>query len=129
MYNVMIVDDEEPVLDSFSYLVQKNSEYFSLCGKARSGYEAIEMVQNVHPDIIFMDIGMPGIDGLETIKELQGQYPEILYIISTAYERFDVAKRAVPLGVFEYLVKPISRDRFQETLEKARKFLNQKRDN
>jgi two-component system, response regulator YesN len=128
MYNVMIVDDEEPVLDSFSYLVQKNSEYFFLCGKARSGYEAIEMVQNVHPDIIFMDIGMPGIDGLETIKELQGQYPEILYIISTAYERFDVAKRAVPLGVFEYLVKPISRDRFQETLEKARKFLNQKRD-
>ncbi|NQT57526.1 MAG: response regulator [Bacteroidetes bacterium] len=128
MYNVMIVDDEEPVLDSFSYLLQKNSEHFSLCGKARSGYEAIEMVQNVHPDIIFMDIGMPGIDGLETIKELQGQYPEILYIISTAYERFDVAKRAVPLGVFEYLVKPISRGRFQDTLEKARKFLNQKKD-
>ncbi|MBL7007031.1 MAG: response regulator [Spirochaetia bacterium] len=128
MYNVMIVDDEEPVLDSFSYLLQKNSEFFSLCGKARSGYEAIEMVQKVHPDIIFMDIGMPGIDGLETIKELQGQYPEILYIISTAYERFDVAKRAVPLGVFEYLVKPISRGKFQETLEKAKDFLNQKKD-
>ncbi len=128
MYNVMIVDDEEPVLDSYAYMLEKYPDDFTLCGKARSGYETIEMVQKVQPDIVFMDIGMPGIDGLETIRELQQRYPEIVCIISTAYERFDIARQAVPLGAFDYLVKPVSRARFQETLQKAKIYLDQKRD-
>lgn len=127
MYNVMIVDDEEPVLDSFAFMLEKGTEDFTLCGKARSGKEAIALTAETHPDVIFMDIGMPGIDGLETIRELQKRYPEILFILSTAYERFDIAKKAIPLGVFSYLVKPISRKRFLETLEKVKIYLDEKR--
>jgi two-component system response regulator YesN len=124
----MIVDDEEPVLDSFSYMVENHSEGFRICGKARSGLEAISMAHQDTPDLVFMDIGMPGIDGLETIKELQRAYPDMLFILSTAYERFDLAKKAIPLGVFEYLVKPISRKRFLETLTQVRRHLDEKRE-
>ncbi len=126
MYNVMIVDDEEPVLDSYTHILAKGDPSFTLIGKARSGHETIALVHQVHPDVIFMDIGMPGIDGLETIEELQKEFPEILFVISTAYERFDLAKRAIPLGVVSYLVKPISKRLFIETLQKVKKLLEEK---
>ena len=67
---------------------------------------------------------MPGIDGLDTIREMQLEHPEALYILSTAYERFDLAQRAIPLRVFAYLVKPVSRKRFMETLFHAKDHLD-----
>jgi two-component system, response regulator YesN len=124
----MIVDDEDPVLDSYSYMVRSRSDQFEVCALARTGFEAISLAHSKVPDLVFMDIGMPGIDGLDTIKELQRSYPSMLFVLSTAYERFDVAKKAIPLGVFDYLVKPISRKKFLETLEKAGHHLDEKRD-
>ena len=127
MYKVMIVDDEEPVLKSYIYMIESGIDSFEVCATARSGFEAISMAHNTIPDIVFMDIGMPGIDGVDTIKELQRTYPGMLFIFSTAYERFDIAKKAIPLGVFEYLVKPISKKKFLETLEKAKHHLDEKK--
>lgn len=119
MYNILIVDDEEPVLESYSHMISKREDMM-LGAMARNGVEALSIVHSTHPDIVVMDIGMPGLDGLETIEEMQKLYPEILYIVSTAYERFDVAKRAIPLGLFRYLVKPVSRKTFTETLDAAK---------
>ena len=127
MYTVMIVDDEEPVLDSFSYMLKQGIEGFSLCSIARSGYEALQLCSIHHPDVVFMDIGMPGIDGLETIRLMQKEYPETVCILSTAYERFDLAKQAIPLKVFCYLVKPIVKKTFRETLEQVKEFLDERR--
>ncbi len=128
MYSILIVDDEDPVLESYSYLIETSSEDFSLCGTARSGEEAIAIAHDKRPDVVLMDIAMPGIDGLDTIKELQREFPETLYILSTAYERFDLAQRAIPLRVFSYLVKPVSRKRFLETLHLAKDRLDRKGD-
>jgi len=123
----MIVDDEEPVLDSFSFIIQKNIDSFVLCGKARSGTEAIRMAAEEKPDVVFMDIQMPGMDGVEAISRIREQYPDILFILATAYERFDIAQRVIPMGVFSYLVKPISKktligefQRIKEHLDKTR---------
>ncbi len=127
MYNVLIVDDEEPVLDSYAHMLSSREE-LKLCGKARTGYEAISVVHSAHPDIVLIDIGMPGIDGLDTISELQKTYHDILFIVSTAYERFDVAKRAIPLGIFRYLVKPVSKRTFFTTLDEAVEELEARRE-
>jgi two-component system response regulator YesN len=105
----MIVDDEEPVLESFSYILEKGIPDFELCGVARSGTEAIEIIPGLKPDLIFMDIQMPGLDGIETITIIRKQHPNIVFILASAYERFDIAQKAIPLGVFNYLVKPVSR--------------------
>lgn len=128
MYSVLIVDDEEPVLESYSYMVRNSELTIEVCGAARSGQEALSLARDTHPDIVVMDIAMPGIDGLETIRELQRAYPETLYILSTAYERFDLAQRAIPLQVFAYLVKPVSRRRFLETLSRAAERLDARRE-
>lgn len=124
MYSVLIVDDEEPVLESYSYLVESALEDFSVCGTARSGSEALSIAHRERPDVVLMDIAMPGIDGLDTIRELQHEFPDSLYILSTAYERFDLAQRAIPLHVFAYLVKPVSRKTFLETMFGAKDHLD-----
>jgi len=107
----MIVDDEEPVLDSFSFIFKKYINAFSLCGIARTGLEAIKEIKDKNPDLVFMDIQMPGMDGMETIRQLRPLFPHIIFILATAYERFDIAQKAIELGVFSYLVKPVSRNK------------------
>lgn len=124
MYRVLIVDDEEPVLESYGFILESGVDGFSLAGKARSGYEAIKLVYELKPDVVFMDINMPGIDGLDTIAELHGKFPETVFVLSTAYERFDLARRAIPLGVSDYLVKPVSRKTFVSTLGTIREKLD-----
>lgn len=128
MYSVLIVDDEDPVLESYAYLVDSALEDFIVCGTARSGSEALTIAHRERPDVVLMDIAMPGIDGLDTIRELQHEFPDVLYILSTAYERFDLAQRAIPLRVFAYLVKPVSRKRFLETMFHAKDHLDEQRD-
>jgi two-component system response regulator YesN len=127
MYTVLIVDDEEPVLDSYAFLLGDGMEGFALAGKARSGYEAIKLMYELRPDVVFMDINMPGLDGLETIAEVHGKFPDTVFVLSTAYERFDLARRAIPLGVHAYLVKPITRKVFADTLAGIRKDLDERR--
>ncbi|HUZ18393.1 MAG TPA: response regulator [Spirochaetia bacterium] len=127
MYRVVIVDDEEPVLDSFAFILEKDGEHFALCGKARSGTEAVRIIHDTKPDLVFMDIQMPGIDGIEAIRQIRSQYPQIVFILATAYERFDVAQRAIPLGVFSYMVKPISRRALLGELDRVKLHLDQTR--
>ena len=129
MYRVMIVDDEEPVLDSFSFILHKEPTGFKLCGKARSGAEAISLIPELNPDLVFMDIQMPGIDGIDTIDQVKRQFPNIIFILATAYERFDIAQKAIPLGIFSYLVKPVSRKALINELEKVKKHLDIVREN
>jgi two-component system response regulator YesN len=128
VYNVVIVDDEEPVLESYSYLIRTGAPEFRVAGTARSGLEAVTCVREIRPDVVIMDIAMPGIDGLSAIEELRTEFPEMLFILSTAYERFDLAQRAIPLGVFSYLVKPVSKKQFHEALASVRDHLDEKRE-
>ena len=123
MFSVLIVDDEEPVLESYEFMLNSFSEGdgrkspFTLAGKARTGYEALRLIHEKEPAIVFMDINIPGIDGLAVLEDVYKKYPHMVCILSTAYERFDLARRAIPLGAFAYLVKPVSKTTFFSTLE------------
>ncbi|MCL2129737.1 MAG: response regulator [Treponema sp.] len=125
MFSVLIVDDEEPVLESYDFMLRAFSEGegekspFTLAGKARTGIEALRLIHEQKPDLVFMDINIPGLDGLAVLEEVHKKYPNMVCILSTAYERFDIAKRAIPLGIFSYLVKPVSKNTFFSTLENA----------
>lgn len=120
MYRVVIVDDEEPVLESLTFIFNKYVTDFELCGKARSGNEAIKVIKDLAPDLVFMDIQMPGLNGIEVIKQLRPLFPKTVFILSTAYERFDIAQKAIRLGVFSYLVKPVSKNKILEELIKVK---------
>ncbi|MDR1047026.1 MAG: helix-turn-helix domain-containing protein [Treponema sp.] len=131
MYRVLIVDDEEPVLDSYEYMLANHPDNdagggFFPAARARTGYEALTMIRETTPDLVFMDINIPGMSGLEVISQVHEKFPRIVFVLSTAYERFDLAQRAIPLGVFEYLVKPVSKRTFFSTLDRVREYFGKR---
>ena len=87
MYRLLIADDEQIVLDSIRFIVERNFADVAVAGTARSGREAIEKAENLKPDIIFMDIMMPGINGIEAIKEIRSRMGNVLIVILSAYDQ------------------------------------------
>jgi two-component system response regulator YesN len=117
---ILVADDERPVSESIAIIVRRElASDFEIVGTALSGKEAIEKAQALAPDIVLMDVRMPGITGLEAIREIRKRGSEAVFILVTAYERFDIAKEAVELGVLEYLLKPVSKDRLVAALRGA----------
>jgi len=116
---IFLVDDEQPVLDGLSVIISRFLPELTICGTARSGKVAIEAIQQTHPDIIIMDIRMPGMSGIDVLKELDRLGFECITILLTAYERFDIAQEACGLGVYNYLVKPVEQDSLITILKNA----------
>ncbi len=119
MYKMLIADDEQIVLDSLKYIISKNFSNEIQLEVAHSGREAIEKAELHVPDIIFMDINMPGINGIEAIRELKGKLRNAIFIILTAFDQFDFAKDALKLGVTEYLLKPVNREKIVSTIRRS----------
>lgn len=109
MYRLLVVDDEKILLDSISYIVKKNFPLVEI-ETARSGREGIEKAEIRKPDIVFMDIKMSGINGIEAIREIKMIYRDCVFVIITAYEKFDFAREAIELGVVEYILKPVNKE-------------------
>ncbi len=128
MYSVLIVDDEQPVIESISFMIQKYRPEIRITGTATSGREAIQKAEEAKPDIILIDVKMPGIDGLEALREIKRRSPNILPILTTAYERFDIAQTAFELGVQDYILKPFSRDKLIGAIDAAVESLDQRSD-
>ncbi len=110
MIKVFITDDEQIVIDGIRFILEKDlMEEVEVIGTARSGGEAIEKCMSISPDVFFMDIHMLGINGLETIEFIKRQHPKAKFVIITAFEEFEYAKRALEIGVKHYMCKPINR--------------------
>ncbi|PKM51152.1 MAG: hypothetical protein CVV02_08360 [Firmicutes bacterium HGW-Firmicutes-7] len=122
-YKLVVVDDEEIVINAIKFIVEKNLENIEIIGTARNGREAIEVAIRLNPDIMLMDITMPGINGVDAIKEIIEHNSKIKFIILSAYEQFEYAKEAVGLGVQDYLLKPINRYKLISSLNEAIKAL------
>jgi two-component system response regulator YesN len=120
MKHVLVVDDEGPVVDHLCRIIDRDlTADFAVVGTASSGREALEKVPLLRPDIIVMDIKMPGLSGLETIRELKHRGVAAAFLLSTAYERFDIAREALELGIIGYLLKPVTRDALVQGLRSA----------
>jgi two-component system response regulator YesN len=128
MKRVLVVDDEMPIVNGLLLLFKRyfQTEY-TVVGVAQSGREAIEKAKELAPDIILMDVQMPGITGLDAIRELSRQKSATAFILVTAYERFDIAREALSMGVCDYLLKPVSRERLEIALRVASDYLDRSR--
>lgn len=120
MYKVIIADDEIDVRERLVNMVQNISDDFEIVGIFENGYDALENVTKVKPDLIITDIEMPFISGLELIKQAKISLPLVKSIIITGYDKFDYAKEAIKLGVLGYISKPISQEELSEVLESAK---------
>ena len=119
MYRIMIADDEGIVIDSMKFIIEK--EFGSACEVqyAKTGRSVIELAERFRPDIAVMDIHMPGINGIEAIKEIKQFSANTIFIVMSAYDKFDYAKEAIKLGVLEYINKPMDKIKVIDVLKKA----------
>ena len=108
MLKVMLIDDEQNILTGLCYLIDWNAQGFEICGSFQNPAQALEEAPKLCPDLIITDIEMPGTSGLDLIATLREALPKSLFVILSAYEEFQYAKRAVELGAFQYLLKPLS---------------------
>ena len=127
MKRVFLVDDERHAIDRIAQIVKRDlSDRFEIVGHALSGREAIEKSATVAPDIILMDVRMPGVSGLEAIREIRDRGAKCAFILVTAYERFEIAREAVELGVVDYLLKPVEKERLAASLVTAAAVLDRR---
>src|SRR5882672_5403683 len=115
----MIVDDEQLAQDELAYLIKDIAD-IEVVGVARHGLEAVELIHKLEPDLVFLDVQMPGLDGLAVVRKLREKNVELPHIIfATAFDQYAV--EAFRLEAMDYLLKPIERGRLEETLERARR--------
>lgn len=119
MYKIMLADDEGIVIDSLKFIIEKNFGQSCNVEYAYTGRSVIELAEKFKPDIAIMDIHMPGINGIEAMKEIRKTNKSVIFIVMTAFDKFNYAKEAINLGVLEYLTKPVNQTVVTQVLQKA----------
>lgn len=110
MMKILLADDEKYDRETVKHIIKENFLEELEVYEAKNGREAIELSESIRPDIIIIDIKMPGIDGIQALKEISVSLPNVYSIILTAYDYFDFALEAVKINVKEYLLKPFTKD-------------------
>lgn len=113
--NIMIVDDEKIVRESLYHWFTKIGHTVE---RASSGFEALEILEKSHFDVLFVDIRMPEMNGIELLEKVKTEYPETVVIIITAYGSIESAVKAMKLGASDYLLKPFKPDYLSLVMEK-----------
>lgn len=117
MINILIVEDEIILRQGFRQSLDFAKLGCQICGEARNGREGLALIQQLHPDIVFTDLKMPVMDGLEMLR-LSKEQEQYEVVILTGYGEFSYAKEAISLQVAEYLLKPFNRKELETVLTK-----------
>jgi two-component system, LytTR family, response regulator len=119
----MVIDDEPVARERIVGLLQQEQD-IELIGECTDGQQAINAIQQQSPDLVFLDVQMPGSDGFNVIQQVGAdRMPAVVFV--TAYDEY--ALRAFEVHAIDYLLKPFGRDRFQQTLRHAREHLERRR--
>jgi two-component system LytT family response regulator len=120
--HILLVDDEAPARERLRRLLA-GIEGVKVVGEAADGLEAVEMVARLGPDLVLLDVQMPGLDGFGVIQALEDP-PAIIFV--TAYDEYAI--RAFEVHALDYLLKPFSRERLQEAIDRAQQTLEEEQD-
>ncbi|MGD6842374.1 response regulator [Bacillus infantis] len=119
MLKVLVVDDEVLERKAVAKMIRSSFNHAEVVGEAANGRIAIEMAVEHEPDIIFMDIKMPGVDGIEAVREIRKIRPETQFIMVSAFDTFEYAKKVMQQGVKQYILKPSSKADITAAFESA----------
>jgi len=120
----LIVDDEQLASDELAYLLREFPDV-ELIGTARNGLQAVKLIEDLEPDLVFLDVQMPGMDGLGVIRALKEKGATLPYfVLATAYDQYAV--EAFRLEALDYLLKPVDKDRLAQSVERARRFAQER---
>ena len=113
--SIMVVDDEEIVRESLFHWFKK---YGHVVETAQSGFEALEKLEKYPFQLLFVDIKMPGMDGIELLEKVKQEYPDTIVVIITAYGSIESAVKAMRIGAHDYLLKPFKPDQLSLVMER-----------
>lgn len=120
----VLVDDEQLAREELSYLLKEFSDV-EMLATGRNGLEAVKLIENLEPDVVFLDVQMPGLDGFGVIQKLREKnIPLPYFILATAYDQY--ALEAFRWEALDYLLKPIEKERLALAVERARKAVGEK---
>ena len=114
----MIVDDEKYIRISIRYKIDWEHFGFMVEAEAQNGQEALDIISQIQPDVVLVDIKMPEMDGMTFIKVASNLHPQCIFVVMSAYNDFTYAKSALKFGVMDYLLKPIEEEELTTLLKK-----------
>ncbi len=120
MYSVIIADDEHWTLEKIKKLFKWADYGFELVAETESADDLVRLVDEVNPDVIFLDIKMRGRSGLDALKQIRDNGSRCKAVIISAYSQFEDAQLAIKYGAFDYCLKPVSQDSADELLQNLR---------
>ncbi len=120
MLKILVADDEEKVCQLIIRLVDWEALEMEVVGTASNGFEALEKIRDVSPDVVITDIRMPGLDGMELIRQARLLNGELAFVIISGYRHFEYARTAIKYGVSDYLLKPIKKEELTATLSRIK---------
>lgn len=115
---ILIVDDEPIIRQSLAQLIIQTDKRSEIVGTAQNGQEALQLLPQLQPDVIFTDIRMPGMSGLELARHVSQSAPDIQIVILSGYAEFEYARSAIDSGVVSYLLKPTKIQELRTVLNK-----------
>ena len=127
MYKVFLVDDEPIVLEGIRSKIEWESLGFTFAGEATDGEIALSMIQEIKPDVLITDIKMPFMDGLQLSASIKKIQPWIKIIILSGHDEFDYAKKAISIGIEDYLLKPFTSEDIITSLKKVSQEIDKER--
>ena len=127
-YSVLLVDDEEDVIRIIMKKMDWESMGFQIAGYAHNGVEALEMAEELQPDVVMTDIKMPYMDGLTLSRKLKELYRTVKIIIFSGFDEFEYAKEAIQIEVEEYILKPIDAGNLKEVFGRIREKIDREMD-
>jgi len=117
----VLVDDERLAREELEFLLRDFADV-EVAGVAENGVQALEVIEKIDPDLVFLDVQMPGLDGLGLIRRLQENNIRLPYfVLATAFDQYAV--EAFRLEAMDYLLKPIEKSRLGVTMERAKRYL------
>ena len=116
MYSVVIIDDNKIAVEAISKSTDWEKCGCRVAGTAYDGIAGLELIHDAAPDIVIIDIQMPGFNGLDVIKKIKGARKDVQFIIISGYSQFEYAQQAIRYGVCDYLLKPIMTEEMEQAL-------------
>lgn len=118
-YQLLLVDDEDIERDAIKYILSRSDMDVFEISEASNGQDGVSQAALIRPDIILMDIQMPGLNGIEAAKIIKKIIPGCKIIFLTAYNQFEYAHEAIKLGVEDFIIKPTANERFLEVMKRT----------
>lgn len=127
MYKVMIVEDEPPLQRSLANIIETQNSEFKVISTAFNGQVALDLLKEDLPDVVFTDIRMPVMDGLNLMSHLSEKHPDIIIVVLSGYQEFDYARKSLQYGAFDYILKPVSKPEITCILSKISAMIENKK--